>query len=664
MRGIIIDQHRVTTTDQIAFPAIKMDLENSLNNITLDDNPWRQQDPPQQMGHDQQQFQVWGGGMQPNSVSQQPWGHLSPQQQMRNLWQPSNMGQGLNDAMGMSNPASSQGWGGPMPDHEYDQQKIWADPLESHYNQVHPHSRNMNGMIGDPSAAEWSNGGQGAQQIWGNSMNKEPGHYWKQQQQTWGGPPAAPMSGGWPPRQMGHPNGPPPQHGGGPRGGPMMQHQGGWQQNGMMRQNKPMSWGEQPRMQGMSQRGGRPQVGGGGGGRYPNPNMGSVDVSVPPPVDMPHIGQQMRMRPGPPPGGMGGNNPWEDRRLPPAPHAAFPIMGPDEPYANNGMKDSSQHVGSYQNQGHDDMNLWDMKEPPPHVASFPISGPDDLMWHDPNVDLKKWQRDTGVSNWGDPDKNNERPIRMWLVPDGEEEDLETALMKCPVPQKKSEDGTSRLPFPTPANRPIVVTGWGELPENDPNNPTKSEDVNKWSDVTTSSNDTPWYLPGQQSSNQFASNENTGNWVQGGTIPLTDPGSGNNTQAIAEMLKYAVEKGFLDMNIMGQPSLPPTVLNHMNLMLSKIPALESVEAELKQLVESVRPESEPATNSPQRWMNDVQKVEYNRLIIEVTTAKIEVTELSKKIQRALNEAGIVTVSHNDNQNNVATSSQDYHYSFLE
>lgn len=139
---------------------------------------------------------------------------------------------------------------------------------------------------------------------------------------------------------------------------------------------------------------------------------------------------------------------------------------------------------------------------------FPIGGVDDLMWHDPNGDLKKWQRDTGVSLWGDPEKNStlsdstatasmssvllllagcspssfrsykfflrkclkaciqicvispflillshkvpyffsfsdERPVRLWMIGEGEEEDLEVALMKCPVPQKKV-DGTVSL----------------------------------------------------------------------------------------------------------------------------------------------------------------------------------------------------------------------------
>ena len=39
------------------------------------------------------------------------------------------------------------------------------------------------------------------------------------------------------------------------------------------------------------------------------------------------------------------------------------------------------------------------------------------------------------------------------------------------------------------------------------------------------------------------------------------------------------------------------------------------------------------------MNEVQKVEHDRLIIAVTTAKIEVTNLSKKINSYLAETGM-------------------------
>lgn len=297
---------------------------------------------------------------------------------------------------------------------------------------------------------------------------------------------------------------------------------------------------------------------------------------------------------------------------------------------------------------------------------FPIGGAaDDLtltVWHDPNGELKKWQRDTGVSYWGDPEKQTDRTISLWIVGEGADEDLETALNRCPVPQKKGEDN-QRFPFPVPAKRPIVVTGWGELPENDPNNPSKSESTifdenNRWNDLTTEQN--PWYLPNQHTST-FSSDNTTGSWVQGGTIPLNEPGT-NQHVAVAEMLKNAVDKGYLDQSVTMMANLPPMVLQYVNMLLVKIPALDSVENELKQIIESSLPEDvkEVDPQNQQKYMNDSQKLEHNRLIIEVTTAKIEVQEYSKKVNRALMDAGIVQPQ----EQRAPASTEDYHYSFLE
>lgn len=42
---------------------------------------------------------------------------------------------------------------------------------------------------------------------------------------------------------------------------------------------------------------------------------------------------------------------------------------------------------------------------------------DDSVWHDPNGDLRKWQRDTGTAAWGDPTKQSGQPIRRWQQAD-------------------------------------------------------------------------------------------------------------------------------------------------------------------------------------------------------------------------------------------------------
>ena len=58
------------------------------------------------------------------------------------------------------------------------------------------------------------------------------------------------------------------------------------------------------------------------------------------------------------------------------------------------------------------------------------------------------------------------------------------------------------------------------------------------------------------------------------------------------------------------------------------------------------------------MNEVQKVEYDRLIIAVTTAKIEVSNLSKKINQFLAESGMGPVPQE------GTRSDGYRYPFIE
>ena len=76
------------------------------------------------------------------------------------------------------------------------------------------------------------------------------------------------------------------------------------------------------------------------------------------------------------------------------------------------------------------------------------------------------------------------------------------------------------------------------------------------------------------------------------------------------------------------------------------------------VDSVRPEGETDGGSPQRWMNEVQKVEYDRLIISVTTAKIEVTNLSKKINTFCAESGMGSVPQE------GARGDGYRYPFIE
>ncbi|VDM60256.1 unnamed protein product [Angiostrongylus costaricensis] len=577
-----------------------------------------------------------GGGA---SGGQAGWGHMSPQQ-MRNPWQdPNALAQGVNDALGIgAAPGGQASWGAPMgaaPGDFGEAAKIWSDPhldqQQQQFNPMHGHHRGMNGMMDPQGGNDWIGATPGLNQmpLWSDLQKQEHDGYWKHQQQAggWGGPPSG--MGAWPPRQI-HPNAPPPQHGG--QGQPprmfVQRPPQVWAPNGGMMGGPPvgkqaMPW-DQQRITGIP-RGGMGR-GGPTGGRYP---PGGMDMSVPPPIDLPLSGMS-GMRQMAPPNAAGA---WK----------------PEISVAPNGIRGPAAF-------GQMAAPLIMSGKPQAAPNQFPIGGVDDLMWHDPNGDLKKWQRDTGVSLWGDPEKNNERPVRLWMIGEGEEEDLEVALMKCPVPQKKNEDGSARLPFPVPPKRPIVVTGTVIPDDVQPGS-------GKWGDLPSHSQhstDSPWFLPSQQQPQPFAPEAPAWGQPNAVTAPMPPGPSQPHTQAVADQLKYAVDKGYLDMSVLQQTNLPPHVLQHMNQMLALIPALECCEAELKLLVDSVRPDGEVDGNSPQRWMNDVQKVEYNRLIIEVTTVKIEVAELSKKIQRGLADAGMPSGSAPVE----GLGSDAYHYSFLE
>ncbi|KHJ94883.1 hypothetical protein OESDEN_05186 [Oesophagostomum dentatum] len=330
-----------------------------------------------------------GGGA---SGAQAGWGHMSPQQ-MRNPWQdPNALAQGVNDALGIGATPGGQGsWGAPMgaaPGDFGEAAKIWSDPhvdqQQQQFNPMHGHHRGMNGMMDPQGGSDWMGATPGLNQmpLWGDLQKQEHDGYWKHQQQAggWGGPPSG--LGAWPPRQM-HPNAPPPQHGAHgqpprmfvqrpPQGTPL------WAPNGGMMGGPPvgkqaMPW-DQQRMTGMPRSGmGR---GGPAGGRYP---PGGMDMSVPPPIDLPLSGMS-GMRPMAPPNAAGT---WK----------------PEIGVAPNGIRGPTAF-------GQMAAPLIMSGKPQAAPNQFPIGGVDDLMWHDPNGDLKKWQRDTGVSLWGDPEKNS------------------------------------------------------------------------------------------------------------------------------------------------------------------------------------------------------------------------------------------------------------------
>ncbi|KAF8382490.1 ain-1 [Pristionchus pacificus] len=662
----------------------------------MEDNPWR---------HGEQPPMGWpmGGG-----AGAQQWAHHSPQAGGpgrrgggQNLWDANALADNLGELGISGGPPGAGGapaWapgGQPGAGGEFQNKTIWSDPHMGgapehsmhHAHMQYPQGGMMNGMM-DPNAvpgAEW--GMRGEQPMWSDPLKQDEG-YWKQQggqgaPQQWGGgggPPRWPPQMGGPPHHRGAPGMVPIAGGGWPGGAP----------NGMMGGgHKPPMWdnggggGGGHRMGGGGGMGGR---GGGHRGNYP-PRHGGMDMSVPPPMDM---GMMQRPPPGgghmwKPDGGMGGPNGMRGGG-----HGGYgggggggqgqmgggggPPMGNFMGGGKQQMCDSLQMGDQFVGQFEDESKMF--------MGGNGGGGQqsDDLMWHDPNGELKKWQRDTGVSAWGDPDKAALRPIQNWLVPENEEEDLETALSRCPIPAKRNEPiatvpgaaaptgeenvqptPSTSLPYnprlpPIPSGkRTIVVTGWGDLPDNDPNNPNKLDAVGeKWGEPGAS--DTPWYLP---------SNAGTpfgGAGAEGVSRMLG--GGAQNTEHIADQLRVAVEKGYLDMAVLTQQHLPPAVLAQMNSMLAKIPALEVAEQDLEQYLESARPPGEVDDANPPSWMTEVQKMEYNTLMIKMTTAKIEVSDLSKKMQFALADLREQGQLPAEAPPPVSESAHDnYQYSFL-
>uniref|UniRef100_A0A914HV43 Uncharacterized protein n=1 Tax=Globodera rostochiensis TaxID=31243 RepID=A0A914HV43_GLORO len=79
------------------------------------------------------------------------------------------------------------------------------------------------------------------------------------------------------------------------------------------------------------------------------------------------------------------------------------------------------------------------------TAIQPAAHSDDSIWQDPNGELRKWQRDTGTSIWGDPAKQSTIPIQRWHQFTADE-----VVAKSNILAK--EGGVE-----------VVESGWGELP---------------------------------------------------------------------------------------------------------------------------------------------------------------------------------------------------------
>ncbi|PIC55317.1 hypothetical protein B9Z55_000644 [Caenorhabditis nigoni] len=395
------------------------------------------------------------------------------------------------------------------------------------------------------------------------------------------------------------------------------------------------------------------------------------------------------------------------------------------------------------------------------------------MWTDENDEeakRKKLLRDKGLLAWGDADVSNSKPIRRWIVPEGHEEDFETAMERCPNHLKKKalneESIRRRMTSDNPAvvaqaqmqaeeeanatmkigKRPIIPTGWGDLPSDIPPAPEKSVDYDQgsskggwddggfrhpapvqqqqyqpqqqddsslWSNPLSgvfggpSSSETrnPFFAhhmqqsaQQQQQQHQYGDNGvlldtgsvwspvmdgstmgppsmiggNGGNSGGGGaasssslpmgmlSMMMMGGGGGNgdiDQLKLAEKLKLAVDKGHLDTSLLSVPHIPPNVLDLLTEILEVIPRLDALEEELDKAARNRPTNSDgegtssgggggappPAGDQATSWMTKDQKTEHDKRVISVVTTKIEVTQLSRKINEKLVECGMLPPS---------------------
>ncbi|CAP38865.2 Protein CBR-AIN-2 [Caenorhabditis briggsae] len=406
------------------------------------------------------------------------------------------------------------------------------------------------------------------------------------------------------------------------------------------------------------------------------------------------------------------------------------------------------------------------------------------MWTDENDEeakRKKLLRDKGLLAWGDADVSNSKPIRRWIVPEGHEEDFETAMERCPNHLKKKalneESIRRRMTSDNPAvvaqaqlqaeeeanatmkigKRPIIPTGWGDLPSDIPAGPEKSVDYDQgsskggwddggfrhpapvqqqqqyqqqqddsslWSNPLSgvfggpSSSETrnPFFAhhmqqsaQQQQQQHQYGDNGvlldtgsvwspvmdgstmgppsmiggnggNSGGGVGGGgpsaassslpmgMLSMMMMGGGGNGDIdqlkLAEKLKLAVDKGHLDTSLLSVPHIPPNVLDLLTEILEVIPRLDALEEELDKVGRNRPTNSDgegtssgggapPPSDQATSWMTKDQKTEHDKRVISVVTTKIEVTQLSRKINEKLVECGMLPPSilqqHQPNNN---------------
>lgn len=161
----------------------------------------------------------------------------------------------------------------------------------------------------------------------------------------------------------------------------------------------------------------------------------------------------------PPP--LGGAHPHPGMQPPPM-HQMPPNPHMNAPAPQSGHQGGQFSVGTFSTAGLGGMGNFQSNTP----AVPPIN--DDSVWHDPNGDLRKWQRDTGTAAWGDPTKQAGQAIRRWQQAD-ENDPLGSNnpnLSSTATPHSASlppQQSPDLKKSTTQDEDETTETGWGELP---------------------------------------------------------------------------------------------------------------------------------------------------------------------------------------------------------
>ncbi|KAI6172643.1 M-domain domain-containing protein [Aphelenchoides besseyi] len=235
----------------------------------------------------------------------------------------------------------------------------------------------------------------------------------------------------------------------------------------MMRNGPPHLAAQQQHPPWMGDKFGGPQGASGRGG-FPH-NQHSA-FSGPPQSAGPLMGPQ-RFIPHPPPLGAAPQAMGAGHHQGPPHHHGGPHPPPMHPLAatQKGPNDmGGNFIPNYGVHGQGNFDVGTFKAPANMVN-------DDAVWHDPNGYLRKWQRDTGTSAWGDPTKQAGQTIRRWQNVD-ENDPLGSGAMPIgssssgmqigPIGSNGASSGGQQQSSPDSLKKEddeIQETGWGELP---------------------------------------------------------------------------------------------------------------------------------------------------------------------------------------------------------